>query len=445
MIQMNLHQISAVVGGSMVGKEARIQGVTTDSRSDCTGQLFVALKGEYFNGEDYCQDAVAKGAAAVLVSNAVEVDVPQLIVKDTLVALQAIATAWVKQTGVKVIGITGSNGKTTVKNMLYSVLRQKYQCFSTPGNFNNEIGVPLSLLSVSSSDEVAIIEMGASQIGDIAKLTEIIRPDVAIVTNVGEAHVGKFGSVDNIAIGKAEIYEALDPFGLAVVNADCQYAEDFNQKIKGNSISFGHFQDADFRLIKVQSEYQVLSRRGESFALELPVLGFHNYLNATAVLIIGLSMKLSPEEILKGLKLFEPEAGRLQLHQTQGDLTVIDDSYNANPTSVKAAIDVLSTQRRPQQLVIGDMGELGDASQEMHQSIGSYAAEMDIDSVLAVGEFAGDVKQGFAKENCETFGDVKSLIEAFQKLKPLSGTVLIKGSRSMRLERVVNHLIGVRA
>lgn len=439
---MNLHQISAVVGGSMAGKEARIQGVTTDSRSDCSGKLFVALKGEFYNGEDYCQDAVAKGAAAVLVSNAVEVDVPQLIVKDTLVALQAIASAWIKQTGVKVIGVTGSNGKTTVKNMLYSVLSQKYKCFSTPGNFNNEVGVPLSLLSVSSEDEVAIIEMGASRIGDIAKLTEIIKPDVALVTNIGEAHIGKFGSVDNIATGKAEIYEALDPFGLAVVNADCKYVDDFKSKIKGNSISFGHYQDSDFRLIKVQNQYHVLSRRGESFVLKLPVLGFHNYMNATAVLIIGLTLKLSSEQILKGLEEFKPEPGRLELFQTKTGLTVIDDSYNANPTSVEAAIDVLSTQKKPQRLIIGDMAELGDSSKHSHQAVGSYAAEKNIDAVFAIGEFADEVKQGFAKEGCETFNNVSSLTEELDRQKLQKGSLLIKGSRSMRLERVVKHMVG---
>ncbi len=290
---MNLHQVSAIVGGNFVGKEARIQGVTTDSRGDCKGKLFVALHGESFNGEDYCQAAVQRGAAAVLVANAVEVEVPQLIVKDTLVALQAMATAWVRQTGVKIIGITGSNGKTTVKNMLFSVLSQKYNCFATHGNFNNEIGVPLTLLSISQSDEVAVIEMGAAQIGDIAKLTDIIKPDISVVTNIGDAHVGRFGSVDNIALGKAEIYQALDIDGLAVINADCPYQNDFRDQVKGNVLTFGLNADADFRLIENSDGYQVLTRRGESLDLQLPVIGRHNYINATAVVAIALAMHLN--------------------------------------------------------------------------------------------------------------------------------------------------------
>ena len=246
MIQMNLHQLAAIVGGSLVGKEARIQGVTTDSRRDCQGKLFVALQGEFFNGEDFCQAAVQQGAAAVMVAHAVEVDVPQLIVKDTLVALQAMATAWVKQTGVKVVGVTGSNGKTTVKNMLLSVLSQKYRCHATSGNYNNEIGVPLSLLSIAAEDQVAVIEMGAAKVGDIAFLTRIIRPHVALVTNVGNAHVGRFGSVDNIAKGKGEIYESLDRDGLAVINADSPYADQFKTNTPGKVMTFGLHEQADF-------------------------------------------------------------------------------------------------------------------------------------------------------------------------------------------------------
>ncbi len=444
MIQMNLHQISAVVGGSMVGKEARIQGVTTDSRGDCQGKLFVALCGEFFNGEDYCQQAVEKGAAAVLVANAVEVEVPQLIVKDTLVALQAIATAWIKQTGVKVIGITGSNGKTTVKNMLFSVLSQKYKCFATQGNFNNEIGVPLSLLAVKSDDEVAVIEMGAAQIGDLNKLTDIIKPDISLITNIGDAHVGRFGSVDNIAVGKAEVYEALDIDGKGIVNLDSPYADDFKTKIKGSVITFGQNVAADFRLVETTDGYEVITRRGETITIKLPILGLHNYMNATAVLAIALSMKLKIAEVQKGLHEFEPEAGRLQVHVVNQGFKVIDDAYNANPTSVKAAIDVLTQEQQPKVLVLGDMLELGDHGQRLHQEVGQYAAVQKLDEVMAVGEFAEDIKQGFGTDQgvCEAYAKVDDLIQHISANMPTKGTVLVKGSRNMRLERVVNMMVG---
>jgi UDP-N-acetylmuramoyl-tripeptide--D-alanyl-D-alanine ligase len=446
MIQMNLHQVSAIVGGNFVGKEARIQGVTTDSRGDCQGKLFVALRGEFFNGEDYCQAAVERGAAAVLVANAVEVDVPQLIVKDTLIALQAIATAWVRQTGVKIIAITGSNGKTTVKNMLFSVLSQKYHCFATQGNFNNEIGVPLTLLSISQTDEVAVIEMGAAQIGDIAKLTDIIKPDISLVTNIGDAHVGRFGSVDNIAIGKAEIYQALDADGLAIINADSPYKNDFKAKVKGRVITFGLDAEADFRLVEKTDGYEVLTRRGESIDLQLPVVGLHNYMNATSVVAMALAMHMEVMEIAAGLAAFEPESGRLQWQQVNEDLNIINDSYNANPSSVKAAIDVLRNQTKPSCLILGDMAELGIYAQAMHASVGQYAAEAGIDQLMTVGEFAELVCESCqstdSQTQCQSFNLVDELMSYLQQNPIKQGTVLVKGSRSMRLERVVDVLTG---
>ncbi len=449
MIIMNLHQISAIVGGNFVGKEARIQGVTTDSRGDCKGKLFVALKGEYFNGEDYCQAAVENGAAAVLVANAVEVSVPQLIVKDTLVALQAMASAWVKQTGVKVIGVTGSNGKTTVKNMLCSVLSQKFSCFATQGNFNNEIGVPLSLLSISQENQVAVIEMGAAKIGDIAHLTDIIKPDITLVTNIGDAHIGRFGSVDNIAIGKAEIYEALDEDGLALINVDSPYQNDFREKVKGRVLTFGMSEGADFRLQKNTDGYQVVTHRGEKLQLKLPVLGEHNYMNATVVVAIALSMHLDFSEIATGLAVFEPEVGRLQWQQINEDLSLINDSYNANPASVHAAIDVLKEQKKPTCLILGDMAELGEYARDMHERVGQYAVKAGLDQLLVVGEYAQNVCDGSGSTeivaeskpiDCQVFNAVDELMIHIKQNKTRQGTVLVKGSRSMRLERVVEVL-----
>ncbi len=441
MIQMNLHQIAAIVGGSLVGKEARIQGVTTDSRGDCAGKLFIALRGEFFNGEDFCQAAAEQGAAAVMVAQAVEVDVPQLIVKDSLVALQALAAAWVRQTGVKVIAVTGSNGKTTVKNMLQAVLSQKYQCFATSGNYNNEIGVPLSLLAVSKQDQMAVIEMGAAQLGDIAHLTSIIKPDVALITNVGNAHVGRFGSEDNIAKGKAEIYQRLTPEDMAIVNLDSPYAPGWLATINSRVQTFGTHADANFRLVETTEGFALHTRRGEVMTLRLPVLGDHNYMNAAAVVAIALNMRMTLDEISRGLAVFEPEAGRLQL-MTAADapLQVIDDSYNANPASVMAAIDVLKKQNKPTMLILGDMAELGDYAAKMHQDVGQYAAQQGIDEVLAVGEHARDVccHEG---PLCYGFDAVDSLLAHLQGAQPKQGTILVKGSRSMRLERVVKTLI----
>lgn len=445
MIQMNLHQMMAITGGSLVGKEARIQGVTTDSRNDCSGRLFVALKGVFHNGEDYCQQAVEQGAAAVMVSQAVEVDVPQLIVKDTLVAMQALANAWVKQVGTKVVAITGSNGKTTVKNMLFSVLQQRYQCHATKGNYNNEIGVPLSLLSIAKEDEVAVIEMGAAQVGDIAHLTGMIKPDISLVTNIGNAHVGRFGSEANIATAKAEIYQALDSKGLAVVNADSPYCEQFKNQISSRIITFGESEHADFRLCQVHDVWVVRTRRGEQIELNLPVIGYHNFLNATAVVAIAMSLRLTAAEIHKGLAKFKPEPGRLEKHENSAGLVIINDAYNANPASVEAAIDVLKTQVKPTVLILGDMAELGEYAQQMHQQVAGYAQAQDIDHVLAVGEYAATIcaaiQTNQSKTDCHAFARVDELMTHLRETPPEQGTVLVKGSRSMRLERVVDVLM----
>ncbi|MCB1583773.1 MAG: UDP-N-acetylmuramoyl-tripeptide--D-alanyl-D-alanine ligase [Xanthomonadales bacterium] len=440
MIQMNLHQIAAIVGGSLVGKEARIQGVTTDSRIACRGKLFVALQGEQFDGHQFCQQAEQQGAAAMLVSKPVEVNVPQVICKDSLKALQALATTWVKQTGVKVIGITGSNGKTTVKNMLYSVLSQQFKCTATQGNYNNEIGVPLTLLAISPQDEVAVIEMGAAQVGDIKLLAKMAQPDVAVVTNVSQAHIGRFGSEAQIAQGKGELYESLDSDGLAVVNIDSPYASQWMTVITGPCVTFGENEQADVRLLKQNHSYAIQLQQQLPFTVQLPVLGHHNYLNACAVVAIASNMGLSQEDILKGLANFQPEAGRLNTLHISEQLKVIDDSYNANPASVKAAIEVLQEQAKPTVLIVGDMAELGDEAISLHGNVGQYAQQQGVDKILAVGQYAQAVCQG-NESRCQSFDAVEKLMTHLSKQPISKGTVLVKGSRSMRMERIVEMLV----
>ncbi|TDR22729.1 UDP-N-acetylmuramoyl-tripeptide--D-alanyl-D-alanine ligase [Marinicella litoralis] len=441
MIQMNLHQVAAIVGGSLVGKEARIQGVEIDSRADCQGKLFVALKGARVDGHAFCQQAANQGAAAVLVSSAVEVDVPQIICEDSLQALQALASAWVKQTGVKVIGITGSNGKTTVKNMLYSVLSQNNQCMATQGNLNNEIGVPLTLLSISRSDDFAVIEMGAAQLGDIEFLTEMAQPQMAVITNVSQAHVGRFGSQDNVAKGKGEIYQALSAQALAVINQDSPYAVQWKQGLQSPFITFGESVESDYRLFENKEGYAIKTQTGDVFSVKLPVLGHHNYLNACAVTAMAMSLGVKAEEVTQGLMQFTPESGRLNLMKLSDHLQVIDDSYNANPASVNAAIDVLKNQAKPTTLIVGDMAELGHESVQMHANVGNYAISNGVDEIWAVGEFAAAVCQGHEAQ-CKVFDQVETLVAHLQNKKFEHGTILVKGSRSMKMERVVNAIVG---
>jgi len=439
MIQMNVHQISAIVGGSMVGKEARIRGVVMDSRADCAGRLFVALPGERVDGHDWCQQAVAKGAAAVLVARPVEVDVPQVICEDTLVALQALAFAWIRQVPAKVIGITGSNGKTTVKNMLYSVLAQRHQCSATAGNYNNEIGVPLSLLEVSNTDEFAVIEMGAAKLGDIRLLAEMANPDMTVITNVSQAHLGRFGSEQNIASGKGEIFQTLSSTGVAIINVDSSYADMWRQSTQARVVTFGESETADYRLLESAGGFDI--RYGDSLRtpVELPVLGKHNFINACTVFAMARELGLSEPEIISGLQQFIPEKGRLNRFKLTEKLTVIDDSYNANPASLKAAIDVLSAQKGPTTLVVGDMAELGESAGEWHRQVGLYAGQQCISQVLAVGQYAPQVCQGYG-QLCHPFNAVSDLLEHLSTKHLAEGTVLVKGSRSMHLEQVVEYL-----
>jgi len=439
MIQMSLHQVAAIMGGSLVGKEARIQGVCIDSRADCKGKLFIALKGEHFNGEAFCQDAVDKGAVAVVVSTAVEVTVPQIICHDALSALQALATAWARQLDAKIIAVTGSNGKTTVKNMLFSVLSQKYSCFATSGNLNNEIGVPLSLLSIHKSDEVAVIEMGAAQLGDIKLLTDMVQPDIALITNVSQAHIGRFGSEQNVAKAKGEIYQALSAQGVAVINQDSLYSTEWLNNLKSRKVSFGEAAQADFQLIKSVDGYQVKTQHGDLINFKLTVLGHHNYLNACAVIAIACTLDLSVNQIIMGLSAFKAEKGRLNVLKKM-DLQVIDDSYNANPASMLAAIDVLKTQTKPTVLIIGDMAELGDESKQRHIDIGCYARATGVDQILAVGEYAEAVCEN-NQACCCAFNQLDELLNYLKEHPLHQGTVLVKGSRSMKLEQVVDVLM----
>lgn len=440
MIKMNLHQIAAIVGGQMVGKEARIQGVCTDSRTVKAGELFVALKGEQFNGEKFCQQAADQGAAAVLVSQAVEVSVPQIICEDALQALTALAKAWLKQCQAKVIAITGSNGKTTVKNMLYTVLSQSHKCFATPGNLNNEIGVPLSVLQLGLMDEFAVIEMGAAQLGDIEHLCQVAPPDVALVNNVSNAHVGRFGSVDNIAKGKGEIYQALGRHGVAVINRDDAYARKWIDQVTAEVVTFGSHEDSDVCLLNGDGVPAVYKGKNGELTCHLTVLGKHNQYNAAAVIAIAQALSISDADIIKGLATFQAEPGRMELVGQVKDVTLINDAYNANLASSQAAIDVLKGMPKPTVLVMGDMAELGEFADEMHQGVGAYAAQQAIDRVMAVGQYASQICQN-NNSRCETFQDVDGVVAALKKDWPKTGTILVKGSRSMKMERVVEALM----
>lgn len=442
MIKMQLHQIATLLSARLVGKDVRIQGVSTDSRQVQAGQLFIALSGENFDGADFCQQAVSAGAIAVLVAQPVDVSVPQIICADTEKALAALASAWLQQNPAKVIAITGSNGKTTVKNMLYSVLKQHGSVQATQGNFNNEIGLPLTVLSLKPEMDYLILEMGAGQPGDITYLCEIAPPDVALVNNISAAHVGRFGSLKAIARTKGEIYRHLKVAGVAVINAEDDFQDSWPVPHTATRVRYGCGTDVEYQLShNTDGSAFVRLPGGEHIPLRLPVAGAHNLLNAAAVVAIADQLAVAEDIIQQGLAHFKPESGRLQQYKLKQGGVLIDDSYNANPASMDAALSVLSQLPAPQVFICGDMLELGERAQQEHYRLGQQSQERGIDRLYAVGEWADTVCGGFGGEGCQAYEDSDELIADIKNHLSGRESVLVKASRGLRLERVVEALL----
>lgn len=427
MINMNTHQATTLIGGTLIGKAIQFRGVSTDSRQDCTGKLFVALSGENFNGEDYCKKAVENGAAAILVTQTQDVSVAQLICDNTLDALAVLAKNWAKQSPAKIIAITGSNGKTTVKNMISSVFSVSNRCSATIGNLNNEIGVPLTLCNIHPQDKYAVIEMGAAKLGDISYLVSLVDIYTAVITNVSEAHIGRFETFENIIYEKGQIISALGEDDFAVLPIDNENFTLWKNKTECNVLSFGVNEKADISTDSIKN-------------INLPIAGKHNQTNAACATAIAQSCGIPTEDIKKGLEMFLPEAGRLEnLGEIHGNI-VINDSYNANPQSVKAAIDVLAEYEQTTTLVLGDMGELGNDSHDLHKEIGKYAQSKNITNLLTIGKESKFACKQY-KENSKHFADISSLKNHLLKNWQQCGTVLVKGSRSMHLEDLIDGLI----
>ncbi len=427
MISMNLHQANAIIGGTLAGKPIQFRGISTDSRKNCNGTLFVALKGENFNGEDFCRQAIANGAVAILVSQACDEDVPQIICRDSLQSLTILSKYWAKQSRAKIIAITGSNGKTTVKNMIYSILRLSNKCSATRGNLNNEIGVPLSLCAIKADDDFAVIEMGAAQTGDISHLVSLVDIHTAVLTTLSAAHIGRFGSFENIMHEKMQIFSTLKEHDFAILPRDAENFSLLQSQVHATIISFGKHKEADVKLKELE-------------ALTLPVAGAHNLYNAACAKAIAYACGVEQADIIKGLENFKPASGRLEnLGKINGN-TVINDSYNANVQSFKAAIDVLAQYEGSTTLIVGDMAELGEQTQSSHEEIGHYAKNKNISHLLTVGTSSQKTAEVFA-ENSFHFTDLRQLQHYLQQNWHDLGTILIKGSRSMHLEKVIKGIL----
>lgn len=438
-----LSNVVPVLGAKLVGDDVTIEGVTTDTRSLEPGQLFVALQGPNFDAHDFAENAVKAGAAGLLVSRELEVSVPQLIVDDTLVALGKMATWWRSQLTIPFVAVTGSNGKTTVKEMLASIFSQLGSTLATKGNLNNHIGVPLTLLSVTKQHRAAVIEMGANHAKEISYLTNMARPDVAMINNAAAAHLEGFGSLEGVAKAKGEIYEGLDEDGVAVINADDRFADFWKELAKKNTqLTFGVEKSADVSCTwqgDIEgNRLKVHTPRGD-FECTVKLLGTHNVMNALAATAVAIGAGVDIKVIKKGLDAVQPVPGRMQQSKGIGDSRIINDTYNANPTSLQAGLSVLADCQGMKILVLGDMGELGDDVESFHRQAGEMASKAKVDRLFTLGNYSENAAKAFGK-NARHYEEVDELIEDVKKVLEKDATVLIKGSRMMRMERVVDAL-----
>ena len=440
---MSVAETATALAGRASGADVRFCGVSTDSRSIGRGELFVALRGERFDGHDFLATAATRGAAAAMVDRDYHgpFPLPVVIVADTKRGLGELARQWRGRFSPALIAVTGSNGKTTVKEMLAAVLRQHAgtAVLATSGNLNNDIGVPLTLLRLRAEHRYCAIELGMNHRGEIGYLASLAAPTIALVNNAQREHLEFMGSVEEVADENSSVYDALPEAGTAIVNADDAQAAYFRRRAgKRPVVDFGLEHGAvrgGYALKGLSSELRLRTPQGEASAT-LSIPGLHNVRNALAAAACAHAAQIPPATIAAGLTAFRPYTGRLQVKQGRGGITVIDDSYNANPDSVRAAIDVLATCAAPTALVLGDMGEVGPQGPEFHREIGAYAKSRGITRLLALGEAAAHAVEAFG-QGAEHFRDVAALAAAIE-----ARTVLVKGSRFMRMERVVAALTG---
>ena len=441
---MNLLTAASAVDGHVVGDDAVFEQVVIDTRDLHGGELFIALQGEHFDGQDFAQDAKRSGAVAVMANRQLEVDLPTLVVADTTRSLGQLAAYWRQQFEIPVIGVTGSNGKTTVREMIARILESDGPTLAAKGNFNNHIGLPLTLLKLRDFHRYSVVEMGMNCPREIGYLAGIAKPTVAVITNASSAHLEGLGDVTGVARAKAEVFLGLQRSGTAVINADDRFAAYWLARGRRHrTVTFGLENQADVSG-EVESSDDAIQLEirlpEESLEVTLNLLGRHNARNALAAAAAAWSVGCGAEQIKEGLEQVQPVDGRLQPRQGRRQAHVIDDSYNANPASLHCAIQVLARKTGLRILVIGDMAELGSEAESFHRAAGQYAREKGIDQLLTTGTLASLTAEEFGigashYDNCD------ALSEALSDLLGPQVNVLVKGSRRARMERVVEALV----
>ena len=448
---MSLREASAAIGARTLGADATFLSVSTDSRTLARGALFVALRGERFDGHQFLPTARERGAAAAMVdeeskSTAEGARLPLLVVADTKTSLKRLAAKWRARFDIPLIAVTGSNGKTTVKEMIAAILRAHFgtaQVLATEGNLNNDIGLPLTLLRLRDAHRAAVIEVGMNHPGETATLAAIASPTVALVNNAQREHQEFMKDVAAVAREHAAVFGALRPGGVAVINADDEFAGYWRGLLAGRRVrDFGLERPAEVsgrhELAHFGSLIELRAPEGQA-RIELHASGRHNALNACAAAASALAAGASLDAVAKGLAAFRPVSGRMQRLAARSGANLIDDSYNANPDSVRAAVDVLAAEPGIKFLLLGDMGEVGERGAEFHEEIGRYARERGVDRLYATGELCRAAVAAFG-EGARHFAGIDDLIAAAREEIVPNAAALVKGSRFMRMERVVQAL-----
>ena len=440
MMTMQLSEAAKVLHGRLAGENVTFHGVSTDTRKLMPGSLYIALQGPNFDGHAFVENARQQGAVAAAVSRPCDSSLPQVEVLDTRLALGQLGAFWRQQFSLPIVAVTGSNGKTTVRAMTEAILSACGRTLSTQGNLNNDIGLPLMLARLGPDDQYAVLEMGANHPGEIDYLAGLAQPTIAVITNAAPAHLQGFGDLEGVAKAKGELFARLDRHGTAVINADDVFAPLW-RSLAGHCriVEFGLDGDAgvtcEWRGDTRGSDMRLLTMQGE-VELRLPLPGRHNVMNALAACAVAQAAGADLSAVRRGLESLSAVAGRFNIHSLPGGITLVDDTYNANPESLQAALDVLALSAGERWLVLGDMGELGATAAELHAAVGRKARAAGVARLYGLGELAQQAVVAFDGPG----GAFSSMDELLDTLRAdLHGPlhILVKGSRSMRMERVV--------
>lgn len=441
---MGLREMALAVGGELHGSDLTFTGVSTDSRTIQEGDLFVALQGPNFDGHQFLQQAQIKNAVGAMVQRSVASGLPQVVVEDTRLGLGTLAGYWRDKFDCAVVGVTGSNGKTTVKEMIGLILGNKGEVLVSSGNLNNDVGLPLVLCKMRDFHDYAVVEMGMNHRGEIDYLAGLAKPKVAVITNAAMAHLEGLGTVESVAKAKGEIFGYLIEDGTAVINSDDDFATLWRDLAANHRcITFGIDQPADVTATRVQANAMgsvvSLSTPLGACEITLPLPGLHNVMNALAATAAAIALDIDLESVKEGLRSMVAVSGRLQMLDGKSGATVIDDTYNANPNSMSAALQVLAAVEGNKILVMGDMGELGAGAGPLHAEVGEQARRAGINRLMTCGELSESATQAFGS-NAQHFNDKEDLIEELIRDLDDDTIVLVKGSRFMGMESVVHAL-----